>query len=159
MRLARVALSAMSCKPHRRVSRAASCTCLDCFSNISWPLLAPRVTVCSASRVRRHLSGRRLSCIQSPSRALPVDVITLRLTHPCVAYRTQHLAHTTRFIPLDGTLKRGTFSPIFGVCVEKVSNQGYGTLFFCWWGCVPRKASHQKKGGGTFLVEFELGQS
>ena len=62
----------------------------------------------------------------------------------------------TRFIPLAGTLKRGTFSPNFGVCVEKVSQQGY--VFFCFWCvCVPRKASHKKKeGGGHFWWNFRM---
>ena len=57
---------------------------------------------------------------------------------------------STRFIPLAGTLKRGTFSPIFGVCVEKVSQQGYVffLLLVCVCVCVQRKASHQKKRGG-----------
>ena len=58
---------------------------------------------------------------------------------------------STRFIPLAWTLKRATFPPIFGVCVEKVSQQGYVFVFCFWCVCVPRKASHQKKrGGGHF---------
>ena len=55
-------------------------------------------------------------------------------------------SHTTRFIPLAGTLKRGTFSPIFGVCVEKVSQQGY--VFFLLLVCVcPTKSVPPKTRG------------
>ena len=58
---------------------------------------------------------------------------------------------STRFIPLAGTLKRGTFLPIFGVCVEKVSQQGY-VFVFCFGVCVSheKRPTKKKEGGGHF---------
>ena len=67
-----------------------------------------------------------------------------------------HMERPTRFIPLAGTLKRGTFWPIFGVCVQKASHWG-GDIFFSRCVCVPWDMSHQKKkGGDTFYRNFKF---